>query len=202
MGVYKAAFSADVLRPVLWKGAVINTLPALAAMVMGVETALPLVLTVSAILGSWAFTADYRSGSFHRRVLLFQRVPAWTARGASCALAAILSGGVAGVGAGLPAALALAGAAGMGALWGFGFGSLIRSHMVSLFAVPLTLTVPRILLGPEGQYSQFVFPVLAADWAQQAAVNIPASGSFFGAVGWLVLVTAAALTVFTKRDLR
>jgi len=89
----------------------------------------------------------------------------------------------------------------MGALWGFALGSLLRNHLLSLFAVPLTVAVPGLLPDPSQPMGTFFFPVLAADWAQQTAVNIPASGAFCGAAGWLVLVAAAAFTVFVKRDL-
>jgi len=110
-----------------------------------------------------------------------------------------LAGGAWGITA--PSVLAFTAMAAMGSLWGFALGSLIRSHMVSLFVVPLSLVAPELMSGRLGNAGQYLFPALAADWADQVAVHIPASGSFAGAGVWLVVVTAAAFGVFLKRDL-
>ncbi|MGO4145252.1 hypothetical protein AB4Y77_09230 [Paenarthrobacter sp. YAF11_1] len=223
------AFRSDLRRPWLWKGSAVG-----AALVLGfmalvavaaalepdssmvgsdgllVEAGLTLTLTAAAVVGSFAFTADYRNGSFSRRVLLFQRCPAFLGRAASTSLAALISGAVIGLIVVLsgnlldetwhvsPAAVpAFAGLAAMGSVWGFAAGSLIRNHLVSLFAVPLSLLLPEMLMGPDTTF----FPVLAADWANQTAVNIPAWDSFTGAAAWLLVVTAPAFGVFLKRDL-
>ncbi|MEQ4567495.1 hypothetical protein [Paenarthrobacter sp. CAP02] len=227
------ALLSDLRRPWLWKGSAISAAlalgltgmllvagtseagadsPGLSALLL--EAVIPLVLTVSAVFGSFSFTADYRAGSFNRRVLLFQRRPAFLGRALSTAAAALFGGAVIGLAFGFSAAvlkvagalspllvLAFAGTAVMGALWGFALGSLLRNHLVSLFAVPLSVALPGLLPDLSEPVTTFFFPVLAADWAKQAAVNIPASGAFCGAAGWLVLVTAAAFTVFVKRDL-
>ncbi|MCR1161686.1 hypothetical protein NEK97_09465 [Paenarthrobacter sp. UW852] len=227
------ALLSDLRRPWLWKGSAISAALALGLTGMlfvaathdaGADTTgLPallldavtsLVLTVSAVFGSFSFTADYRAGSLNRRVLLFQRRPAFLGRALSTAVAALLAGAAIGLAFGFASAvlkvagtlspslvLAFAGAAAMGALWGFALGSLLRNHLVSLFAVPLSVALPGLLPDLSQPMTTFFFPVLAANWAQQAAVNIPASGAFCGAAGWLVLVAAAAFTVFVKRDL-
>ncbi len=227
------ALLSDLRRPGLWKGSAISAalVLGLAGMLLvagtadaGVETpglsavlleaVTSLVMTVSAVFGSFSFTAGYRAGSLNRRVLLFQRRPVFLGRALSTAVAALFTGAVVGSALGLSAAvlkvagtpsprlvLAFAGTAAMGALWGFALGSLLRNHLVSLFAVPLSVALPGLLLDTSQPMGTFFFPVLAADWAQQTAVNIPASGAFCGAAGWLVLVAAAAFTVFVKRDL-
>ncbi|ASN21621.1 hypothetical protein [Arthrobacter sp. YN] len=224
-----SAFASELRRPWLWKGSGVG-----AALVLGfmalvfvaallesgpytegfdeplVEAGLTLTLTVAAVVGSFAFTADYRNGSFNRRVLLFQRSPAFLGRAATTSLAALFSGAVVGLvvvlsgnlldetwHVSLTAVPAFAGLAAMGSVWGCAAGSLIRNHLVSLFAVPLSLLLPEMLMGPDTT----VFPVLAADWANQSAVNIPAWGSFMGAASWLLVVTALAFGVFLKRDL-
>lgn len=229
-----AAVRSDLRRPWLWRGSAISAVlalgltgmlfvaathdataagsPELPALLL--EAVTSLVLTVSAVFGAFSFTADYRAGSFNRRVLLFQRRPAFLGRALSTAVAALFAGAVIGLAFGFSAAvfkvagtlspllvLAFAGTAVMGALWGFALGSLLRNHLVSLFAVPLSVALPGLLPEPSQPMTTLFFPVLAADWANQAAVNIPASGAFCGAAGWLVLVVAAAFTVFVKRDL-
>ncbi|SDW75461.1 hypothetical protein SAMN04487912_104328 [Arthrobacter sp. cf158] len=223
------AFLSELRRPWLWKGwalGIILVLGFIALLLLAacledgvslaglqgplLEAALTLTLTGSAVVGSFAFTADYRTGGFRRRVLLFQRCPAFLARAIATTLTGFLSGLFMGLIFGLavqvldeewhvrpPTILAFAGLAWMGAGWGFLSGSLIRNHLVSLFAVPLSLLLPGMLMGPQLQY----FPVLASDWANQTAVNIPALGSFMGAVGWLLVITAVAFGAFLKRDL-
>ncbi|MGR0160213.1 hypothetical protein [Paenarthrobacter nitroguajacolicus] len=178
------------------------------------KTGLSLTLTGAAVVGSFSFTADYGTGSFTRRVLLFQRGSAFTGRATTTTLAAFLSGALVGIAFGvsgavvdgmwllnLPTVLGFAATASMGALWGFALGSLIRNHLVSLFAVPLTLVLPELLSPSLGETGRFLFPLLAATWAQNAAVNIPAFASFVGAVCWLVVVLAVASRVFLRRDL-
>ncbi|WGM19832.1 hypothetical protein QEH68_17680 [Paenarthrobacter sp. OM7] len=224
-----SAFLSDLRRPWLWKGSGVG-----AGLVLGfmalvsvaaalgpgpsmegfdeslVDAGLTLTLTAAAVVGSFAFTADYRTGCFSRRVLLFQRIPAFLGRAATTSLGALISGALVGLTFVLSGKLvdeswhvsltvvpAFAWLAAMGSVWGFAAGSLIRSHLVSLFAVPLSLLLPEMLMGPDTTF----FPVLAADWAHQSAVNIPAWGSFMGAAGWLVVVTALAFGVFLKRDL-
>ncbi|GAA3284730.1 hypothetical protein [Paenarthrobacter aurescens] len=226
------AFLADMRRPWLWLGSamcavlVLGLLGILIGMASlepqtppgfdGVllEAGLSLMLTAAAVVGSFSFTSDYRAGCFTRRVLLFQRGPAFTARAGSTVLTALLSGAAVGVLSGLSGelvarawgvtpqtVLSFAGMAAMGALWGFAIGSLIRSHLVSLFVVPLSLVVPELLPGSLGRVKEFFFPVLAGDWAEQSAVHLTSSGSFTGAMIWLVVVTAVAFGVFLKRDL-
>jgi hypothetical protein len=227
-----AAFLSDVRRPWLWLGSAICALLVLGlvGILMGMTSLEPqappgidhvllqagtsLMLTAAAVTGSFSFTSDYRAGCFTRRVLLFQRGPAFTARAVSTALTAVLVGATVGVlfgvsvklldgawGFTLQTVLAFVGMAAMGSLWGFAIGSLVRSHLVSLFVVPLSLVLPELLADSLGHAGQFLFPFLAADWADKAAVHIPASGSFAGAVIWLVVVTAVAFRVFLKRDL-
>ncbi|AFR30481.1 membrane protein [Arthrobacter sp. Rue61a] len=225
------AFLSELRRPWLWLGSAVGALlvVGLIAVLLGMaglesptspgievlrQASMSLMLTGAAVVGSFAFTSDYRAGCFTRRVLHFQRGPAFTARAASTALAALLVGVTIGVLFGLSgeildgawgfsfhAVLAFAGTACMGSLWGFAIGSLIRSHLVSLFVVPLSLVLPELLAGWLGDAEQFFFPVLAADWADQLAVHIAAFGSFVGAVSWLLVVTAVAFLVFLKRDL-
>ncbi|MNI58800.1 ABC-2 family transporter protein [compost metagenome] len=225
------AFLSELRRPWLWLGSAVGALlvVGLIAVLLGMaglesptspgievlrQASMSLMLTGAAVMGSFAFTSDYRAGCFTRRVLDFQRGPAFTARAASTALAALLVGATTGVLFGLSgeildgawgfsfhAVLAFAGTACMGSLWGFAIGSLIRSHLVSLFVVPLSLVLPELLAGWLGDAEQFFFPVLAADWADQLAVHIAAFGSFVGAVSWLLVVTAVAFLVFLKRDL-
>lgn len=227
------AFLSEVRRPWLWLGSAVCALLVLGLVAIplgmasvepqkppGIDHALlqagmSLMLTAAAVTGSFSFTSDYRAGCLTRRVLLFQRGPAFAARVASTALAALLVGAAVGVlygvsgelmagawGVTLQTVMAFAGTAAMGSLWGFAIGSLIRSHLVSLFAVPLSMVLPGLLASGLGQEPwKYLFPVLAADWADQVAVHIPASDSFVGAVIWLVLVTAVAFGVFLKRDL-
>ncbi len=227
------ALISDLQRPWLWKGSVVGALLVLgilglfiAAAVLDpgaptqgldlllLEPALSLVLTAGALVGSFSFTSDYRDGCLNRRVLLFQRGPAFTARAAATAVSALLGGATIGLVFGisgillddgwqpsLAAILAFAGAACMGSLWGFAIGSLIRNHLVSLFAVPLSLILPEFMSGPLGETKRFVFPVLVTEWAGQLAIHIPARITFFGAATWLVIVTAVAFGVFLKRDL-
>lgn len=178
------------------------------------QAGLSLMLTAAAVTGSFSFTSDYRAGCFTRRVLLFHRGPAFAARAASTSLAALLVGATVGTlfgasgeilagtwGLSTYSVLAFAGMAAMGSLWGFAIGSLLRSHLVSLFVVPLSLVLPELLADSLGHAEEFLFPVLAADWADHVAVHIPLSGSFAGAGTWLVVVTAVAFGVFLKRDL-
>lgn len=221
---------ADLRRPWLWKGSGIASLLVIGLLVALLVTArlesttppglegvfrgagLSLMLTGAGVMGSFSFTADFRAGCLTRRVLLFQRNPAFIARALTTALAAILSGAMVGICFGLAGGifaqgwqvsphvvLAFAGMAAMGSAWGFAIGSLLRSHLVSLFAVPLSLVMPQIL--SLGSAETYLFPFQAADWANQAAVHIPASESFFGAVAWLLIVLGAACAVFSKRDL-
>lgn len=224
-----SAFLSDLRRPWLWKGSGVGAVLVLGFMALVfvaaalqpppsmegfdeplVEAGLTLTLTAAAVVGAFAFTSDYRTGCFSRRVLLFQRSPAFLGRAATTSLAGVFSGAVVGLivvlsgklldeswHVGLTAVPAFAGLAAMGSVWGFAAGSLIRNHLVSLFAVPLSLLLPEMLVGPDTTF----FPVLAADWANQTAVNIPAWGSFIGAAGWLLVVTALAFGVFLKRDL-
>jgi hypothetical protein len=178
------------------------------------QSGMSLMLTAAAVTGSFSFTSDYRSGCFTRRVLLFHRGPAFASRAASTSLTAVLVGVTLGAlfgasgeilagawGFSFHTVLAFAGMAAMGSLWGFAIGSLLRSHLVSLFVVPLSLVLPELLADSLGHAKEFLFPALAADWAEQVAVHISASGSFIGAAIWLVVVTAVAFGVFLKRDL-
>ncbi len=178
------------------------------------QASLSLMLTAAAVTGSFSFTSDYRTGCFTRRALLFHRGPAFAARAASTSLTAVLVGATVGAlfgatggilagawGFSVQTVLAFAGMAAMGSLWGFALGSLIRNHLVSLFVVPLSLLLPELLADSYGHAEQYLFPVLAADWADQVTVHIPASGSFIGAAIWLVVVTAVAFGMFLKRDL-
>lgn len=227
-----SAFLSDVRRPWLWLGSALCALlvVGLVGVLIGMarlesqtspgmdlvlrQAGMSLMLTVAAVMGSFSFTSDYRAGCFTRRVLLFQRAPAFTARLVSTVLAALLAGATVGVLFGVSgelmdsawgitpyAVLAFTGTAAMGSLWGFALGSLIRSHMVSLFAVPLSLVLPDLLSATSRNAEQFLFPVLAADWADHVAIHIPATGSFLGAMIWLVVVTAVAFGMFLKRDL-
>ncbi|MBT2586664.1 hypothetical protein [Arthrobacter sp. ISL-95] len=226
------AFLSDMRRPWLWLVSAICALLVLGLvgiligmamlepqMPSGIDRVLlqagmSLMLTAAAVAGSFSFTSDYRAGCFTRRVLLFQRGPAFAARVATTTSTALLVGATVGVlfgvsgelvtgawGVTLQTVLAFACTAAMGSLWGFAIGSLIRGHMVSLFVVPLSLVLPGLLASRLGQAEKFLFPVLAADWADQIAVHIPASGSFVGAAIWLVVVIAVAYGVFLNRDL-
>ena len=225
------ALLADLRRPWLWKGsgiASVLVIGLLGTLLLAAnlepttggpspegpfrEAGLSLMLTGAGVMGSCSFTADFRAGCLTRRVLLFQRIPAFIARALTTVLAALLSGVIVGVAFGLSGALfpegwqvspqvvlAFAAMAAMGSVWGFAIGSFIRSHLVSLFAVPLSLGVPQVL--PLGNAEAYLFPFQAADWANQAAVHIPPSGSFSGALAWLLIVLGAACDVFSKRDL-
>ncbi len=226
-----SALLADLRRPWLWKGSSVGSLlvigllgtllvtaslesttapPGLEGVLRG--AGLSLMLTSAGVMGSCSFTADFRAGCLTRRVLLFQRSPAFIARALTTALAASLGGATVGICFGLAGGiaaegrqlsshvvLAFAGMAAMGSAWGFAIGSLLRSHLVSLFAVPFSLVVPQVL--SLGHAETYLFPFQAADWANQTAVHIPASESFFGAVAWLLIVLGAACAVFSKRDL-
>ncbi len=227
-----SALLSDIRRPWLWLGSAICALLVLG--LVGVlicmtsleaqtppgidrilrQACMSLMLTAAAVTGSFSFTSDYRTGCFTRRVLLFQRGPAFAARAASTFLSALLVGATVGAmfgasagilagawGFSVQTVLAFAGTAAMGALWGFAIGSLIRSHLVSLFVVPLSLVLPELLADSSGRAGQYLFPVLAAEGAEQVAIHIPASGSFIGAGMWLVVVTAVAFGMFLKRDL-
>ncbi|MGO4588011.1 hypothetical protein [Paenarthrobacter sp. 2TAF44] len=226
-----SALLADLRRPWLWKGSGIASLLVIGLLATLVVAAilesttpppdlegvlrgagLSLMLAGAGVMGSFSFTADFRAGCLTRRVLLFQRNPAFIARALTTALAAILSGAMVGICFGLAGGifaqgwqvsphvvLAFAGMAAMGSAWGFAIGSLLRSHLVSLFAVPLSLVVPQIL--SLGNAETYLFPFEAAEWANQAAVHIPASESFFGAVAWLLIILGAACAVFSRRDL-
>ena len=226
-----SALLADLRRPWLWKGSAVASLLVIGLLATLLVTAsvestmappgfdevlrgagLSLMLTGAGVMGSCSFTADFRAGCLTRRVLLFQRSPAFIARALTTALAASLGGAMVGMCFGLAGGiaaegwqlsphlvLAFAGMAAMGSAWGFAIGSLVRNHLVSLFAVPLSLVVPQIL--SLGNAETYLFPFQAANWANQAAVHIPASESFFGAAAWLLIILGAACAVFSKRDL-
>ena len=227
------AFCSDLQRPWLWKGWAVGALLILGLLGLLIvaaslespaptpgldrvlrKTGLSLMLTGAAVVGAFSFTADYRAGSFNRRVLLFQRGPAFASRATTTSLAALLSGALMGIAFGLSGVfvdgawclnadtvLGFGVTAGMGSLWGFALGSLIRNHLVSLFVVPLSLALPELLSPSLGETGRLLFPILAANWAENVAVNIPAFASFAGALCWLVVVSAVANWVFLRRDL-
>ncbi|MFK0039681.1 hypothetical protein ACIQTW_07545 [Paenarthrobacter sp. NPDC090517] len=227
------AFCSDLQRPWLWKGWAVGALLVLGLLGLVIvaaslesqaptpgldrvlrKTGLSLTLTGAALVGAFSFTADYRRGSFNRRVLLFQRGAAFTGRATTTTLAALTSGALMGAAFGLSGlfvdgawhlnlvtVLGFCVTAGMGSLWGFALGSLIRNHLVSLFVVPLSLALPELLSPSIGDTGRLLFPILAANWAENVAVNIPASGSFAGALCWLLVITAVASWVFLRRDL-
>ena len=227
------AFRSDLQRPWLWKGWAVGALLMLGLLGLLIvaaslesqaptpgldrvlrKTGLSLMLTGAAVVGAFSFTADYRAGSFNRRVLLFQRGPAFASRATTTSLAALLSGALMGIAFGLSGVfvdgawclnpdtvLSFGVTAGMGSLWGFALGSLIRNHLVSLFVVPLSLALPELLSPSLGETGRLLFPILAANWAENVAVNIPAFASFAGALCWLVVVSAVANWVFLRRDL-
>lgn len=231
MGNLSAAFITDLVRPSLWRdaavgsllvGALAGTLYILAYFESGpsspgteavlLKSALSLVLTGSALVGSFAFTSAFRTGSLHLRVLLFQRIPAFAARAGTtmvaasalgvataelCAALGALVSGTTGIHA--PGVFAATGC--MGAAWGYSIGSVVRNHQVSLFLVPLTLVLPGLAAQLMQEAGQFVFPLAAADWADRAILSQPASWSLLTSLGWLATVGAVALGVFTKRDL-
>ena len=227
------AFCSDLQRPWLWKGSALGALLVLGLLGLLIvaaslesqaptpgldrvlrKTGLSLMLTGASIVGAFSFTADYRTGSLNRRVLLFQRGPAFTGRATTTTLAALISGALVGTAFGLfgvfadgawhlnpVTVLGFCVTSGMGSLWGFALGSLIRNHLVSLFVVPLSLALPELLSPSLGETGRLIFPTLAANWAENVAVNIPAFASFAGALCWLVVVLAAASWVFLRRDL-
>jgi hypothetical protein len=172
------------------------------------------MLTGGGVAGSFTFTADFRSGAFTRRILLFQRSSAFIARATTTFLATFLGGAGVGIIFGFSGAffanawrlelssiIAFSGVAGMGAVWGFAVGSLIRNHLVSLFAVPLSLVLPDILASSPSEAQIYLFPIQAAEWANQTAAHIPALGALLGAVTWLLFVAGVAFLVLSQRDL-
>ncbi len=227
------AFCSDLQRPWLWKGSALGALLVLGLLGLFIvaasiesqaptpsldrvlrKTGLSLMLTGAAVVGAFSFTADYHAGSFNRRVLLFQRGPAFASRATTTILAALVSGALTGIAFGLSGifvdgawhlslatVLGFSVTAGMGSLWGFALGSLIRNHLVSLFVVPLSLALPELLSLSLGETGRLLFPVLATTWGENVAVNIPTFTSFAGALCWLLVITAVASWVFLRRDL-
>ena len=226
-----SVLSAELSRPWLWRGAGIAALIAVGLIAIPIVSslahevrvgqlgaallgpALSVMLTVGAVLGSFAFTADFRHGSLHRRVLLFSRAPIFASRAASTFLASMLAGGAVGtvlvlimllVG-GHPtnffAAGAFAGVAAVGSMWGFAVGSLVRDHLVAFFVVPLTLALPEFLSGA-GRTTGFFFPVLTSEWSTSVAEGRINSMPLLGSLCWLVLLLGSAGAVFSHRDLR
>lgn len=178
------------------------------------EAGLSLMLTAAAVVGSFSFTSDFDKRSFHRRILMFQRGAAFTGRAASITVAALVTGAIVGVLFGLsgelmaslwhvsaPAVLAFAAMAGIGSLWGFAIGSLIRNHLLSLFVVPLSLVLPAALASRLGQFADLLFPNLVTEWVNQWVLGSVKLDSFAGAVIWLVCSLGGAYWVFSKRDL-
>jgi hypothetical protein len=178
------------------------------------EAGLSLMLTAAAVVGSFSFTSDFHTRSIHRRILMFQRGAAFTGRAASTTVVAVGTGATMGVLFGLSGALvadqwnvsvhavlAFAAMAGMGSLWGFAIGSLIRNHLLSLFVVPLSLVLPAVFAGPLGQFADFLFPNLLTDWVNQEALGSLKLDSLAGAVIWLAFALGGAYWVFSKRDL-
>lgn len=100
-----------------------------------------------------------------------------------------------------PAVLAFTAMAGIGSLWGFAIGSLIRNHFLSLFVVPLSLVLPAALASRLGQFADLLFPNLVTDWVNQWASGSVKPDSFAGAVIWLACALGGAFWVFSKRDL-
>lgn len=178
------------------------------------EAGLSLMLTAAAVVGSLSFTSDFDKRSFHRRILMFQRGAAFTGRAASITVAALVTGAIVGVLFGLsgelmaslwhvsaPAVLAFAAMAGIGSLWGFAIGSLIRNHLLSLFVVPLSLVLPAALASRLGQFADLLFPNLVTEWVNQWVLGSVKLDSFAGAVIWLACSLGGAYWVFSKRDL-
>lgn len=178
------------------------------------KAGLSLMLTAGAMVGSFSFTSDFNTRSFHRRILMFQRGAAFTGRAASITVVALVTGATVGVLFGLSGALAanpwnvsvhavlvFAAMAGMGSLWGFALGSLIRNHLLSLFVVPLSLVLPTALAGPLGQFADFLFPSLLTDWVNQGVLGSLKLESLAGATIWLAFALGGAYWVFSKRDL-
>lgn len=234
---YAPAFLSDMRRPWLWKGSAFCAL--LVAGLIGafvvaaaigsredgleamtgvdrslLESGLSLMLTAAAVVGSFSFTADFDTGSFHRRILMFQRGAAFTGRAASITVAGLVTGAIVGVLFGLsgelvanlwhvsaPAVLAFAAIAGIGSLWGFAIGSLVRNHFLSLFVVPLSLVLPAALASRLGQFADLLFPNLVTDWVNQWALGRVKLDSFAGAITWLACLLGGAYLVFSKRDL-
>ncbi|QQQ61872.1 hypothetical protein [Paenarthrobacter ureafaciens] len=226
-----SVLSAELSRPWLWRGAGIAALIAVGLIAVPIVSSLAhevrvgqlgaallgpassVMLTVGAVLGSFAFTVDFRRGSLHRRVLLFSRAPIFASRAASTFLASVVAGGAVGavlvllmllIG-GHPtsffAAGAFAGVAAVGSMWGFAVGSLVRNHLVAFFVVPLTLALPEFLAGA-GITTGFFFPVLTSEWSTSAAEGRINSMPLLGSLCWLVLLLGSAGAVFSQRDLR
>lgn len=234
---YASAFLSDMRRPWLWKGSAIGAL--LVAGLIGafvvaaaigsredggttipsddrvlLDAGLSLMLTAAAVVGSFSFTSDFNTRSFHRRILVFQRGAAFTGRMASIAVAAILAGATMGVLFGLAGALgsnrwhlsvhimlAFAMMSCMGSLWGFAIGSLIRNHLLSIFVVPLSLVLPTIAVGQLEQFADFLFPNLLSAWANQEVLGSLRLDSLAGAAIWLAFALGGGFWVFLKRDL-
>lgn len=98
---YAPAFLSDMRRPWLWKGSAVCALLVaglIGALVVAaaigskedggqamtgvdrtlLEAGLSLMLTAAAVVGSFSFTSDFDTRSFHRRILMFQRGAAFT----------------------------------------------------------------------------------------------------------------------------
>ncbi|GAA4025089.1 hypothetical protein GCM10023063_01720 [Arthrobacter methylotrophus] len=178
------------------------------------DAGLSLLLTAAAVVGSFSFTSDFNTRSFYRRILVFQRGAAFTGRAASTTVVALLAGTTIGVLFGLAGELgvdrwhvsthvvvAFAGVSGMGSLWGFAIGSLIRNHLLSLFVVPLSLVLPTAVGRQLGHFVDFLFPNLLSVWAKQGALESLRLDSLAGAAMWLAFVLGAGFWVFLKRDL-
>jgi hypothetical protein len=234
---YAPAFLSDMRRPWLWKGSAVCALLVaglIGALVVAAaigsteeggnattgvarilfEAGLSLMLTAAAVVGSFSFTSDFNTRSFHRRILMFQRGAAFTGRAASVTVVAMVTGAIVGVLFGLsgefvanrwhigaPAVLAFAAMAGIGSLWGFAIGSLIRNHFLSLFVVPLSLVLPEVLAGRLGQFADFLFPNLVTDGVNQGALGSVKLDSLSGALIWLACSLGGAYWMFSKRDL-
>lgn len=234
---FALAFLSDMRRPWLWKesavGALLvcgligafvvaaaigskeeggNAMPGIDRILLA--AGLSLMLTAGAVVGSFSFTSDFNTRSFHRRILMFQRDAAFTGRAASVTAVALVTGATVGALFGLSGALlanawhvsvhtvlAFAAMAGMGSLWGFAIGSLIRNHLLSLFVVPLSLVLPAVLVGPLGQFADFLFPNLVTDWVNQGVLGTLELGSLAGAGIWLTCALGGACWMFSKRDL-
>ena len=144
---------------------------------------------------------------------MFRRAPIFASRAASTLLASMLAGSTVGLLLVLgmfligsqPASFltvgAFAGMAGLGSTWGFAVGSLVRSHLVAFFVVPLTLALPEFLASA-GITTRFFFPALTTEWVASVAEGRTNSLPLLGSLCWLVLLLGSAGAVFSKRDLR
>lgn len=176
---------------------------------------------LAAVYGSFRYTIDRRDGVVAQRLMLqsrwvtlLVRVPASAVGGAIVALAGVVGGHAAlalSMG-GIPAEVAAIGSAlalgAVTALWGMGLGILVRSHLVALFVVSLSMGA-AILVAMFWNAGAAYLPLLALLAALRFDVaaggitpqhSLDPSVAVLVAVGWVLAALLAGGVSFLRRD--